>query len=729
MSPETQAVPLTRELPPPKFTRYRSVRRAKGIDSTSSSTAPAQTKSPTQDVFLTRLPSRYHRKVRSVNNIAEMVGGQDNNPADPLRSRSAALAALTGESYSGSTPQHTQKSPSKTATEHDAMSSVSAQIKSIPRLAARPNPSPAAAFENLQRLQSGSAVDHISSTVRTSNDEINEHAGERLGDKDEQRRRLKVKQNAAREFERSKRITATGATRQEDLSLYKKRDSGNVATATSQCRSPIAMPIEGKSTQNPASRIEEVVSSPSSRDSPSARNDVNGFRHGQNLAHHKAEALPPAVRSLSLHRKFSHPLQTKSPRPSQHYNAPSETLPVRASMPLSKSTEQDAVTCSIPRSAVNAGERRVVIKYRESVLSLPVTPTTTPYDLLKYASTSMSNPFDPQQSVLLESFTQLGLERSLRRYEHVRNVMNSWDHDTQNNLIVAATSANALSKSDLDPRLLPKQPAGTSLYMYHSQRPGRWDKRWVSLKQDGQMSISKREDGSESFNICHLSDFDIYKPTQRQMKKLRPPKNICFAIKSQQKSAMFLNGANFVHFFATTDGPSTETWCSAIRTWRSWYLVTVLGEGQEQGSSENLGEASAPVPRTAVSGTKGQNQLLSLKRGQQARPGLSKAVSPTKVAPRPPPPDATGSRDLCEFSSRGRCAPPSSFPNYHSQQPDAIVPSPNSKRAPLLIGGGERTASMRSNAEAPASLRRSTSLPRARSICPGPKPLVACTWE
>ena len=84
-------------------------------------------------------------------------------------------------------------------------------------------------------------------------------------------------------------------------------------------------------------------------------------------------------------------------------------------------------------------------------------------------------------------------------------------------------------------------------------------------------------------NICHLSDFDIYVPTRRQMsKKVRPPKKICFAIKSQQKSSMFLSTENYVHFFCTNDTNLATRWYKAVQEWRSWYLVHILGEGQKE---------------------------------------------------------------------------------------------------------------------------------------------------
>ena len=244
-----------------------------------------------------------------------------------------------------------------------------------------------------------------------------------------------------------------------------------------------------------------------------------------------------------------------------------------------------------PLSAVNAGERRVKVKYDQSVTWLPVTPSTTPLDIMRSAAAHLAEPINMDSTVLLESFKQLGLERPLRRYEHVRDILNSWDSDTQNALIIEPSPTGG-GEDLLDLHSVSRsQPGDTSVYLHYSQRPGHWDKRWVTLRSDGQMLVSKRE-GGETANICHISDFDIYSPTARQLaKRIRPPRKICFAIKSQQKSSMFLSTANFVHFFSTSDKTLAASWYKAVLQWRSWYLVNVMGEGK----NGTLGSRQVPI--------------------------------------------------------------------------------------------------------------------------------------
>lgn len=234
-----------------------------------------------------------------------------------------------------------------------------------------------------------------------------------------------------------------------------------------------------------------------------------------------------------------------------------------------------------PVSAVNAGERRVRVHFNEHVLSIPVFPSTTPLDIIREASSQLSTSIDPEAHLLLESFKQLGLERPLRRYEHARDVLNSWDDDLQNTLdIVPSPTGGADDSLDLK-SVLQSQPGDTSVHIYHSNAPRVWDKRWITLRSDGQVVMMKRG-GKGTSNICHISDFDIYIPTKRQMaKKIKSPKKYCFAVKSQQKSAMFLTTENFVHFFAAGDKELAMVWYKAVQEWRSWYLVNIMGKGQK----------------------------------------------------------------------------------------------------------------------------------------------------
>jgi hypothetical protein len=208
----------------------------------------------------------------------------------------------------------------------------------------------------------------------------------------------------------------------------------------------------------------------------------------------------------------------------------------------------------------------------------------------------------PSAAILMESYTQLGLERRIRRYEHVRDIMNSWDRDTQNALHLMNSDSPNYDK-DLEASSVPKEaPADFTVYMYHSQKPGKWNKRFITLLSSGQIFMSKKAGAKMSdkdiITLCHLSDFDIYTPTAAQTRKtLKPPKKICYAVKSQQKTTMFLSTENFVHFFSTDDEPLAQKWYDAVQGWRSWYLVNRMGEGEKK-RGKTVTELSTARPGT-----------------------------------------------------------------------------------------------------------------------------------
>lgn len=340
-----------------------------------------------------------------------------------------------------------------------------------------------------------------------------------------------------------------------------------------------------------------------------------------------------------------------------------------------------------PISAVNAGERRVIVKAKDFIISLPVTPSTTPVDIIRSIAKQKPGSVDVNAAVLVESFKQVGLERPLRRYEHIRDILNSWDTDTQNTLVIEPSPTGG-SDDNLDVRYVSKaQPGETSAQMYHSQKPGRWDKRWVTLRSDGQVLLKKN--GTESVNICHLSDFDIYVPTPRQLaKNIKPPKKVCFAVKSQQKSSMFISTANFIHFFSTGDKKLATSWYKAVQEWRSWYLVNVMGEGQtlakggddrhprdRKGSEPNSEKLAAPshrpthtlespvFPVDAISPHSLSQQTQSNRQPSRAGSGQRPSTSGQRPSTAKGPAESNGISSSTK-PSRNRAAPPVSFPKY-----------------------------------------------------------------
>ncbi|KAL8953824.1 MAG: hypothetical protein Q9222_000333 [Ikaeria aurantiellina] len=321
----------------------------------------------------------------------------------------------------------------------------------------------------------------------------------------------------------------------------------------------------------------------------------NKDRHIEEIEHEKHDMRLPAPPFMPPRRN-----STLKPigQPGQPQSAAETRTQLKQTVSRPITAEAEKATplplFDAPKSAVNAGERTVRVKYKEFQVPVAISPSTTPAEVIHSVADKIATPIHQDSLVLLEAFKQLGLERPLRRYEHIRDVLNSWDDDAQNSLIIEPSSTDG-NDDDLDLTSVSRRPPDDgSFCLYHSQRPSHWDKRVVTLRSDGQMSVAK-SNGSEISNICHLSDFDIYIPTARQLaKKIKPPKRICFAVKSQQKSNMFMSTINFVHFFSSNDKKLAKSLYLAIQGWRSWYLVNMMGKGQEDASQVVEGPLGKP---------------------------------------------------------------------------------------------------------------------------------------
>lgn len=251
--------------------------------------------------------------------------------------------------------------------------------------------------------------------------------------------------------------------------------------------------------------------------------------------------------------------------------------------------------------------QQVLVVCNKKQIFLPVNPTTTPLDLIKSANTCLNEPFDPRTAALLESFHKVGVTRPLRNYEHVRDVMNAWDDDKQNELVLVDSRAEGINQDTLLALKVPDhKPSGMGCFIHYSTKPGKWSKRYVTLRDDGQLVLSKNETSKDFENICNLIDFDIYKPTERKLGKVKPPKKVCYAVKSQLRSNFYVDESRYVHFFCTNDRSTASLFYDSLHRWRSWHLKHVMGEGQKKPSAPAVPQVSQQAAQPA-SHTRGQS--------------------------------------------------------------------------------------------------------------------------
>ena len=685
-----------------KFSRYKAVRRQNsnnGPVDAPLATLPLPS-SPPKSQTVARSMSRYHRKSPPKPDALDPVP-QIPSPTNINPSHAASLAALTGETC------HLIQSPPRKIT---AMA---------PAVRSRPSQ---------EQLSRG----HPSQTTGSSSQRTNkviipygspkQEATDILRSEQERMQRLKAQQDALQRIRREE-------AKQKQLELLKMEEE-NQSKAAVQTQSGVQQNIHvpnrpkrslviGRRVDRslaPANSVSQPIAPQHKVDTePELPND-SIVRKKLGSSRHKASESSASSRKRKILIGAPGLVDGEQLEPVRSFSFPTaaQSTVVQPATEPNKPKAFDA-----PISAVNAGDRRVLVRCNVASIALPVTPTTTAQDLLNSASVVMSESIDPRTAVLVESFTQLRLERPIRRYEHIRDVLNSWDNDEQNVFLIMPHSDRP--EGLLEIKSVPKcKPTGASFVVHHSQKPGKWNKRHVNLREDGQMTISKKEGDSDTTNICHLSDFDIYGPTHKQMKRIKSPKKICFAIKSQQKSTMFLDSAamNFVHFVSTNDWELADKFYLAVQSWRSWYLVSRLGEGQRIHAKPVNAIEAMQRPGTASSAHSIPYQLGSFSPLLDFDLGQLSVGLNTDGTPKS---QAIHRRNM---SSRDRRAPPSAFPNQRMEEasPGSVVTARG--RPPSVKN---RSGSMGSNVERPTNLLRSTSLNRTGSARQKLKPLLDLT--
>ncbi|KAH7054291.1 hypothetical protein B0J12DRAFT_570417 [Macrophomina phaseolina] len=541
----------------PKFSRYRSVRRAHQQhqhDLPAMPPPPDSAQPPPKSATVSRSMSRYHRQrpqtatapIAHDSSAPPLPGHIPHAPTQPVQpSATREQRRVRAVSNPNGAPNLPQARPATAKAQEPA-----------------PNPtgsdSPSRAREEARRLLEGE-------TQRQArmNAQLKAEKRAKIEEAEKQRTR-----QAAEEAERrnAERIRQYQEKRAEDLRARQEAARAHAARARQEEEEEKQRAIERE-------RPRTAKTAPASSESD-------------------APPVPPSPQSPASSRKKER-LAGFLRRRRDEQQPDGEFIPAAKPRQVSHNDNPDAYIkaggggvvpgIDAPVSAVNAGDRRVMVEWNKKKMLLPVTPTTTPQDLIRTASNVLSEGIDAKASVLLEFFTKASVQRPLRNYEHVRDVLNSWDDDMQNTLILVDSPTGG-NDTELKASSVPSEkPDGYSCWMQYSQKPGKWSKRFVTLRNDGQVLLAKNEGGKDSTNVCHMSDFDIYSPSaEAKSRKVKPPKKYCFAIKSQQKSTMFMSTSTFVHFFCSNDKNVAADFYSAVQGWRSWYLVNVMGEGQKK---------------------------------------------------------------------------------------------------------------------------------------------------
>ncbi|KAI9512382.1 hypothetical protein F5148DRAFT_973587 [Russula earlei] len=245
-------------------------------------------------------------------------------------------------------------------------------------------------------------------------------------------------------------------------------------------------------------------------------------------------------------------------------------------------------------------QQRVFIVDLQRFNTLMMNPTTTAKDAIDALETQgqLANWAGVGGWMLFEVFQDFGMERPIRHFEVISDVINSWDKDKSVNLLVAKKTPLATL---LHPSAMPTSSPVFSTYVEWESKPRKWSKRWLELREQG-LWLSKKDNGKDETFLCSLANFDAYVVTRIH----KSPKPYVFAVKSTDNLSFFENPADYVHVFCCSEKDGKK-WLENVLLARS-YIIHQARNTLSVGTSGPSGKA--PSRSSTRKGIRGAQQPL-----------------------------------------------------------------------------------------------------------------------
>ncbi|KDE05435.1 hypothetical protein MVLG_04230 [Microbotryum lychnidis-dioicae p1A1 Lamole] len=360
-------------------------------------------------------------------------------------------------------------------------------------------------------------------------------------------------------------------------------------------------------------------------------------------------ATPPMIRRGSdvSSRNSSSPSSSNILRPTARL-AEGERK-VAPSSPLSRSVNAASGSTTVIRagpSACSVKEYRIYIRDDSQMhIIVQCGPMTACGEIVETARCQglLASGSDMEGGFSLwEVCKQLGLERPVREYELVTDVLKTWEHES-NYLCIRRSTLWPLLSPSLRPQ--PLVPRGDTVQLELTNR--KWTKRYIEVR-DGNVTHAKSEKAKDSSLLCRLATSEIFYVMSSTSQAKKAPKSFCFALKSKLPRAQFEDEAEYCHFVSVKTNDELAMWMKTITEARNVF------------ERQNVSLPVVPIPRSPLAGRPPMTPL-SATRSSSYRPvppilavvppSLSSSTnSKMSISPRSPPAFSSSS----SFSSSPR---------------------------------------------------------------------------
>ncbi|KAJ3333786.1 hypothetical protein HDU76_003600 [Blyttiomyces sp. JEL0837] len=206
---------------------------------------------------------------------------------------------------------------------------------------------------------------------------------------------------------------------------------------------------------------------------------------------------------------------------------------------------------------------QIQIENSSNVKTLVVTNLMTADQVIAELIKKHGVPDDPSWSIF-EVCPDFGIEKPLRDWELLTDILNSWDTALNKNAFVLRKYGHRSTLVTLSiVGTFPKMQG----YLYLEVKPGKWQKRFCVLKKDCIFYQKMFGVGGE-VQLCRLNNFDVYPLINSQSRK-NTPTPYGFAIRSTQPRVIFEKEDDYINYMCVDKEDKLDDWVLALRLAKS----------------------------------------------------------------------------------------------------------------------------------------------------------------
>lgn len=282
-----------------------------------------------------------------------------------------------------------------------------------------------------------------------------------------------------------------------------------------------------------------------------------------------------------------------------------------------------------------------------------------------------------KERILMESWQTLGLQRQIRHFELLSDVVNTWDPENKQCQLRIEKICWGYTNLPLKDFPMEEPSSGLTQLLYFNKLEKKWTRRWVKLG-NGSIRMAKKDKplDKDFTQTIGLDSFDVYYFANPLFphEKLKCPTKYCFALKSQHQQSLFGKDSVYCHYFAADNEAQMSEWYSLIRDFKSRLIAEKRSIAWWTAGSDPGGKAAS---------AKAASPTTSPGRGRHRQKPL---ISPEELSQPPPAMDIQRSKDVSRERSIRHAKSVTRAGTVKNRSPSVRSP-----KSPESIGENEAT--------------------------------------